>query len=358
MFPLSVHGKPLLMVTTKPESMHSRSERKRFSPRRKATAALGYFVGAACLFWLFRDLNFGRLAQSLAGVDWRGLVAGVALGLIAYLCVAWEWRLLLQPAGSLPFRRAAQAVLAGRFANDVLPMQAGYLVRAFLASRWMRVSLAATLPSLIVERLWDGIWVALGIGLVSLFVPLPPDALQARNLLATTVLAGAIAVVAVVLLRGKASAGSTLSADSHGGLLGRVRLFVGRLADGMRDIIRSRLWPAVVGLSLLKLAVQALAFLAILQAWGFQLSIWAGLTVFLLGYLGICVPSTPAGTGLFQLFVVAGLGFFGIDKSAAAGFSLVSFVALTLPPALAGFFALARSGLTLRQIRHEIGDLK
>ncbi len=318
--------------------------------------ALGYAVGGACLFWLFHDLPLDRLLRTLGDIHWWRLAPSVVLVLAAYLCVAWEWQLLLRPVGSLSFRRAARAVFAGRFANDVLPMQFGYLVRVILASRWMGVSLTAVLPSLIVERLWDGLWLALGIGLVSFFVPFPPDVLHARDIFGTMVLGGTLAVAAVILFRRRIPATAPLGAAAKPGALGRVRFWLGCLADGMRDIARSRLLPAVIGLALLKLVIQALAFLALVWAFGFELSFGAAVAVFLAAYLGMCIPSTPASTGLFQLFVVACLGFFGVAKPAAAGFSLVSFVALTLPPALAGFFALARSGLTLRDIRSQGGS--
>src|SRR5208282_3259705 len=108
----------------------------------------------------------------------------------------------------------------------------------------------------------------------------------------------------------------------------------------------------------LRLVVQAVAILVLLRAFDIKLSLGAGLVVFVAGYLAACVPSLPAGTGLFQLFVVGVLEFFEVGKPVAASFSLVSFVTLTAPPALAGYFALAHSGLTLRQIRREAGDLK
>jgi glycosyltransferase 2 family protein len=327
---------------------------KRSPVRRVIESMLGYAVGGACLYWLFHDLPLGRLVQTVAGIHWWRLGPCVALVLAAYLCVAWEWQLLLRPAGTLSFRRAAQAVFAGRFANDVLPMQLGYLVRAVLASRWMGVRLAAAFPSLIVERLWDGLWLALGIGCVSFVVPFPPDLIDARNIFGATVLGGTLAVAVVVALRRRMNAGTAAAAPvTRSGVQGRVRFFFGCLAGGIGDIARSRLLPAVIGLALLKLVIQALAFLGLIWAFGFDLPLGTALAVFLAGYLGMCIPSTPASTGLFQVFVVAALGFFGVAKPAAAGFSLVSFAALTIPPALTGFFALARSGLTLRQVRRE-----
>ncbi|HYG34894.1 MAG TPA: hypothetical protein VEC99_08930, partial [Clostridia bacterium] len=95
------------------------------------------------------------------------------------------------------------------------------------------------------------------------------------------------------------------------------------------------------------------AFLAVLWAYGFELSIWVQVAVFLIACVGISLPSTPASAGVFQLFCVAGLTVFGVPKPAASAFSLLAFVVLTVPLSLAGFWALAQSGLKLRQIRDQ-----
>jgi uncharacterized protein (TIRG00374 family) len=321
-------------------------------------AAVGYAVGIACLYWLFHNLPGQQLLHSLAGVNWWFLIPCIVLALAAYLVVAWQWQLLLRPVGPFPFRRAAQAVFAGRFANDVLPLHMGYLVRAFLAARWMRVNLTAMAPALMMERLWDGVWLAAGTGVLSMTIPLSADVIRARNIFAAMVLVGVIATTAVVLSHRRHVAPAPSLDSSQSRIFIWTMSFLQSVADGIRDIVRSRVFAGVVVLALFKLAVQAVAILAMLRACGIELSLIAGLVVFVAGYLATCVPAAPAGAGLFQVFVVGVLGHFGVGKPEAATFSLVSFVTLTAPPAVAGFFALAGSGFTLRQIRGEIREQK
>lgn len=320
--------------------------------RKYVRAVVGYLVAGVCLFWVFHDIHPHRLAAAMAHIAWWLWVLGIGLQFLAYFFVAYEWQLLLRPIGRLPLKRAMQAVLAGRFANDVLPLQMGYLVRCVLAARWMNVSVVSIFPSLIIERLWDGVWLAMGIGLVAFLLPLPPDVLRAAKLFGAMVLAGAAATVFVVLRRSGAGTRQPVPTDSSMKPIQRLRLVFGRLIDGVRDIVRSGLLAPVLGLSLLKLGIQAAAFLGFLTAYHLHLPVPADAAVFLAGYLGICVPSTPAGTGMFQLFVVAALAVFGIDKSIAAGFALLAFVSITVPLACAGFFALAQTRLRLREVRN------
>lgn len=321
-------------------------------------AVASYLVAGACLFWVFHGIHLEEFLRGMARIHWERVALCLLLEFLAYFCVAWEWQWLLRPAGWLPLRRAAQAVFAGRFANDVLPFQLGYFVRAFLAARWMNVDVMSVFPSLIVERLWDGIWLTAGIGLVALILPLPPAALRAADVLGAIVLAGTAATVMIVLRGGQTSAHGPAQADSGWKFFRRGRLAFRRLTDGVRAIGRSGLLPGIAGLSLLKLAIQAAAFLGLLWAYGLALPVSVGLAVFLAGYLGICIPSTPAGAGVFQFSVAGGLMLFHVHKSIAAGFALAAFVIITVPLAVAGFFALGQSGLRLRQVREEAGKLK
>ncbi len=57
---------------------------------------------------------------------------------------------------------------------------------------------------------------------------------------------------------------------------------------------------------------------------------------------------------IFSNFCVAGLRLFGTRKEAASAFALLAFVVLTVPLFRAGFFAVAQSGMSLRQFRDEI----
>lgn len=328
------------------------------TPRDWLRLGVGYTVGAACLYWVFHDVQPRAVWEALARVRWAWVVVAAALDVLTYVCVAWEWQVLLRPVGRLSLLKLSQAVFAGRFANDVLPVHVGYVIRVYLAAHWLGVGLARVLPSLLVERLLEGLWLASGIGLVALFVPLPPAVLRTGRVLAGFVGGGILVISAVMVYRRLRGSGSEVSQAQRRGWLGRIAGFVERMVAGIRGIGAVRLLVAGGALSLLKLAVQGLAFVSLLWAYGFQLSGWVQVAVFLVACVGISLPSTPASVGVFQLFCVAGLEAFGVPKPAATSFALLAFVVLTAPLALGGFIAVAHSGLTLRQIRQEVGRWK
>jgi uncharacterized membrane protein YbhN (UPF0104 family) len=321
--------------------------------KRYAWNLLSYGIAAACLYWVFHDISLSALLQSMVGVRWSWLVPAVVLVLLVYVCAGWEWHLLLRPSGNLSVRRTTQAIFAGRFANDVLPVHAGYVIRVYLASRWMGSGVAAIIPSLVIERLFDGLWLAVGIGFLTMFFPMPAELAHAGKFLGGVILGGAV-VVGWMTLRKRNEHLRKPGASLRWKPLHEVLCFIRELEQGVRRIGRSYIILGALGLSILKLILLAAAFLSVLNAYNFTLSFWAKLAVFMLTYVGISVPSTPASLGVFQLFCAAGLKFFGASKPAAGGFALLAYVVLTAPLAIAGLVAISRSGLTLRQVREEI----
>jgi uncharacterized membrane protein YbhN (UPF0104 family) len=126
---------------------------------------------------------------------------------------------------------------------------------------------------------------------------------------------------------------------------------VARLRVELRSIGRTRGAPPAFALTLAQLLLQALSFWLVMRAYGLRLAPAAGAAVFLIVHLGTVVPGAPANVGTYQFFIVLGLTLFGMNKPAAAGFSLVVFTILTVPLWAIGFWALGRSGVTLFEVR-------
>jgi len=140
---------------------------------------VGWLLAAAGLIWVLRDIHPSKLALQLAGIDWRWVALAMVCDVLSYVVQAVRWQLLLKPVGMIKLSQSTQAIFAGLFTNEVLPMRPGEVVRCYLAALWMRASFVAILPSIIVERLFDGVWIAMGIGMAAIFAPLPEDLIEA-----------------------------------------------------------------------------------------------------------------------------------------------------------------------------------
>jgi glycosyltransferase 2 family protein len=233
-------------------------------------------------------------------------------------------------------------------------LRAGEIVRGVLVSRWLRRKFREVLPSMAVERLLDALWFSAVMALIALLVPIPR---QVRTISFSLLIAALVGMGLFIW-----NAGRTNHVEAPRDLVGRstagkIMVVLQDVTLGLKQIGFSRpFWGAAAFSGLLHL-VQALAFLAVLEACRIDLPLVASIAVFLIVQLGIAIPNAPANVGTFQLFCVLGLTFFGVDKSAAAAVSVLAFAILTFPVLLIGALATVQAGLSLTGFRSQIREL-
>ncbi|MDP2999455.1 MAG: lysylphosphatidylglycerol synthase transmembrane domain-containing protein, partial [Bryobacterales bacterium] len=95
------------------------------SPTRRWQGWLGYLVGAVCLVWVLHDIQPAELARDWKTIQWGWIWLAVAFDILSYLSQGWRWELLLRPLGRISVLKTTQAIYAGLFTNEVLPLRFG-----------------------------------------------------------------------------------------------------------------------------------------------------------------------------------------------------------------------------------------
>ncbi len=311
----------------------------------------GYVLGAVCLALVLRHTDVASIWRLIGEVDTRWVAAALLCDVASYCIQGLRWSILLRPVGSVSTLQSTQTIYVGLFVNEVLPLKVGEIVRAYLMARWLEVDLTSIVPSILVERTLDGVWIAVAVAIVSFVVPLPHTFLEAEDALVAclVITVGAIAWI-VVRRRGRPS-GADGGLVRRAGLRDRLSSVVVTTMEGIRTTAGSRGLLVAFVTSLALLTLQTLAFWFVMIGFGMRMGVLAAVTVFIVVHLGSALPGAPANIGTYQYFTVLGLLMFGVDKSTAAAFSLVVFVVLTVPLWVLGFVALGRCGTSLATIR-------
>jgi glycosyltransferase 2 family protein len=320
--------------------------------------ALGYLIALLCLAWVFHNIDYGQFLQGMTTISWMWVPPAVFFDILSYCAQGVRWQLLLRPLGNVSPVRATQAIYVGLFTNEIVPLRAGELVRMFLISCRLSVGLGAVIPSLVVERFFDGIWLALAIGAVAFFMPLPQELLGAEKILSALVLLGTALFVYLTFLRKRTLASESPGAGSRWNPSRALSSFLGRFAQGVHAIGTSRFFLTSFLVSLFILVFQIIALWLMMRAYGLPLSIWAGSVVLLILHLGTAIPNAPSNIGTYQFFTVVGLTLFGVEKTPAVSFSVGAFLVLTIPLWVIGLISLWQSGMTLAAIRREITRMR
>ncbi|HLJ41286.1 MAG TPA: lysylphosphatidylglycerol synthase transmembrane domain-containing protein [Candidatus Acidoferrales bacterium] len=323
------------------------------SSRSRAYIWFGYAISAACLVYVLHGFHVKRAIEELADVSWRWVVLGIAFDIASYVVQALRWKLLLAPFGRVKMRDAMRAVFAGLFANLIFPLRPGELLRSFLVSKAEDIGFVSVVGSVLVERLIDLVVTTAGLGVMLLIVSAPARFRHAASALGivTLVLLGLfIAMILYIELRfggdprrmsgGRRMPGKLMSA------------LIGLHAMGTSPSF----YPAVFT-SLLMPFCQVLALWALMRSYGWGLPFLAAVVVLLVINLGVSLPNAPANVGSYQFFCVLGLNIFEVEKNTAAGFSFFAFFMLTIPFLFLGFYAVIRSGLSMRSMREQMSRL-
>jgi glycosyltransferase 2 family protein len=313
--------------------------------------ALAYAFALACLIWVFHDIDARRLLAAMSIANWQFIVLAIMVDILTYVLQGLRWKLLLTPVGRLKWSRATEAIYAGLFTNELVPLRIGELVRAFLVSRWLSTPFASVLPSIVVERFLDAVWLAAAIGLATILVPLPKEFIEAGYALGGIVLFAAVLFLWLVYKGVEGSQGDAQNSPSR--LVRGISRFASQFASGLRSIGKRRRIVLAALLSVAMLACQVLALWFILLGCGIDLSLCVGTIVLLIVRLGTAIPNAPANVGSTQFFTVLALQLFGVEKTIAAGFSITYFLVLTIPLWVIGLFATSKAGINLSDLRSE-----
>jgi hypothetical protein len=300
------------------------------------------------LWFVLRSTNAAELGAALAGANYLWLVPALAVYFVGVWLRALRWQYLLRPIQRLPAALLFRTIIIGYTANDVLPFRLGEVVRAFVLGRKTGISSAATLTTIVVERLMDGLTMVAFMVTASLLLPL--DAvLQDGVRISAVVFVAALAVLyAVVLSRRLADAAIGLvlrplpaAAAERLGKVARA------LLDGLAVLRSGRDLAGVALFSVLGWLPEAAMYWLIAQGFAIQQPFTTFMLTTAAGNLGAMIPSTPGYVGVFDAPAKYVLVLAGVPDAAATSFILVLHAALLLPVIALGLFFLWREGLSM-----------
>jgi len=282
--------------------------------------------------------------DDITSMHWGWVCVAVVTDIAVYVYQGWRWNLLLTPVAHSSVWRSVQAIYVGLFANELLPFRPGELLRPYLQARWSKLPFSVVLSSVMIERIFDGLWLGAVLLVTTLFLKLPQQVADLAVVVCgvTLVAAACLAVVMYGKHHAHAAVVNTRWAE-------KLRVLV----DDLHIIGRSRYFYAAALASLPYLLIQVLPVYALVRAYGLDLSLGATVVVLIIWRLGTAIPQLPGNLGTSQVFLVLGLGLFGVDKTAASGLSFVTWGVITAPLVVAGSLALALTGARLRDLHDD-----
>ena len=297
-----------------------------------------------CMAWVLNGAGLQHIWGEIQHMHWRWVCIAVGCDITVYLLHGWRWKLLLRPIERMPFAQAVEAIYVGLFANEVLPLKAGELIRCFLLSKSAEIPLSVTFASALIERIFDGIWLMVCFFLCPHMGRLPGVLLKGGYILGIM-----IVILAVVLAC--AMYAKKQSLDLVFGL--SWPHWFDTLIEDLHLIGHSRYLYFSFFVSGAYMLMQVLPIYALVKANGLAVPWTASFTMMVLLRLSSIVPQAPGNLGSFQWVTARTLIMFGLAAGHAKRFSLILWAVVTIPLIVIGFVALALEGLNMTHLHRE-----
>lgn len=321
-------------------------------------------VVALIVYVFYRmHLDWGMLFEDMRRYDLKWLFPALAIYLLGYYIRGWRWVVLLSPVKKCRFNSLFPTLLIGFMMNNVLPARLGEFIRAYLNGKKEGISSSASLATIILERLFDGLTMVLVLGVALKYghLPLDPAAMdpkiQTAIRLSPYVFGAAFAFLfLLILFQGIADRAARLAT----GLAPvQVRPFLEKLAatflQGLHILKSPKETFYVLSASLAAWTCEFTCFY--LVAVGYHLAppvtYFTAALVMAVVNLAILIPNAPGGIGIFELVGMLLLVPLGIPKESATGYMLLVHLVVLVPITVWGLYHFFREGLSLSQLEKE-----
>ena len=332
-------------------------------PSRKSSiwlTVMAIGVSVALMAWALRDVEFEAFLHHVRTARLWPIIGGVAIATSLFPLRIFRWRLLLkQPDGeNLPWLAMWHSIAMGFMANNILPFRIGEVVRVVSVSRLGNVGLGASLSSIAVERIFDGLALVFLLT-VALFTAGIPNEVGVGAVSLTQaatiagVLGGAALVAAILVVVFPKPAESLIQLVVRSpkwstklvGILEDLRHGMEALRSPAR-ILGVALWS--IGLWLLN----GLSFYVMFLAFDIPVDFAGALLMQGVLALGISVPSAPGYVGVFEAAIKLVLvTIYGVSVDVALAYALTFHITTFIPITLLGLWSVGQTGLGFKGLR-------
>jgi glycosyltransferase 2 family protein len=280
-------------------------------------------VSSGLFGWVLWRANLSELWRYLSSADYGLLVGSIPIALVGLMLRAIRWRVLLLPLGNPSIGVSFGSMMLGYLGNNLLPMRAGEVLRAYVLGRQTSISKSAVLATIVVERVVDGVVMILALSLLFLVFPVP-HWLQLAVVGGGVVFSGA--TVALIMARRRPK-----------GPVDIFRFLLSRLPNRWQSKGTSLVDNFLLGLTAFRSYKDALSFLLLtLMVWATEvLLFWVVMCAFHIslpvlaitfvvaaGAVSTAIPASPGYVGTYEFVLVSVLTLLGVLIAPATAFTV------------------------------------
>jgi len=313
---------------------------------------LGILVSIVFLYPSLKGLHLDEVWRYLATAKYWWIIPGVLVYFVGVGIRTWRWHYMLRPLRSIPMRSLFPIVCIGYFGNNIYPARAGEILRAYVLKRKENVAISASLATILVERIFDGLVMLL---FVALALPFAPSLAGYRRFI---ILLSVAFLVALAVFFWAAIQPHVIR-QVYGALAERflptkIRTslddIVERFLEGIHFLRRPQDVLMIFLTSVFVWLAETVKYWFVMHAFPFTVPFIVLMLMNGIVNLATTLPAAPGYVGTFDTPGIAVLVTFGVDQDLATGYTWVLHAALWLPITLLGAYYMWREHLRWQDI--------
>ncbi len=313
---------------------------------------LGVGISAFFVYLALKGLDLREVAYWLTQGDYLWLIPAVLIYFVAVWGRTWRWHYMLRPIKDITTPRLFPIVCIGYMGNNIFPVRAGEVLRSYVLKRSEDVSMSASLATIVVERVFDGLVMLLFVFIALPFAPVPG---QLRVFVVGASIFFMVALAVFVVLATQPALTQRLYAGTVRRLLpARAQDFadgfLSQFLEGLHFFRSGRDVWMVFFTSIFIWLMETAKYWVVMHAFirqegGFPVPFFVLMLMNGIVNLATTIPSAPGYIGTFDTPGVAVLQAYGVDKSLAFGYTIVLHAALWFPITILGAYYFRRERL-------------
>lgn len=306
------------------------------------------------LVLVFNKIDFLTLLETVKKFDLKYLASIIAVFLLSLYTRGIRWKFLLMNDKKYSALNLAEIFTVGNMLNIFLPARAGDIYRAYYLGEEKNEKKLKIFGTIILERLFDGIAMfCILLGAILLY----SDAQWILNL---TLGIGAVFIIGTLtfylIFKYNKSREvcrfivSKIPSENAQRLIRKLNTYLNIFIKGFSAFKRPGYMLLILALSFVAWGLEAVVACLIVNSFGLNLGILAGLFVLTLTSFSTMIPSTSVLVGPYQAAYILALGLFGVEKSQALAIAAVHQIILIMIFTIVGGLCMLKFNIKANRI--------
>jgi len=310
---------------------------------------LGVAVSAVFLYLALQGLDLSLVWYYIRTGNYWWLIPSITIYFFGVWARTWRWHYMLRAIKPIPLGQLFPVVCIGYMGNNIYPARIGELLRAYVLKRKEGVAIGASLATILVERIFDGVIMLLFVFIGLPLAPSMPGDWRRFVIVFSLLFFGALAVFFVL------AASPQYAQRFYNWLIDHllpqrfrepIRGFADRFMEGLYFLRSGRDVAMIFFTSLVVWLAETGKYWFVMHAFDFEVSFFVLMLMNGVVNLFTTIPSAPGYVGTFDEPGIEILKAFGVNENIAGAYTLVLHAALWLPITLLGAYYMWRESLS------------